>query len=89
MFKKLPGGGAPHSDRIWARGEPRGPRSLSFLQISDTCFVSAAPQNISLSFASHEDPAHYHFFTDLGHIFCVTAKQVMVASAILEVFAST
>ncbi len=28
VFKKLPGGGTLHSDRIWARGEPRGPISL-------------------------------------------------------------
>ncbi len=28
VFKKLPGGGALHSDRIGVRGEPRGPRSF-------------------------------------------------------------
>ncbi len=44
VFKKLPGGGTLHSDRIWAHGEPWGPHSRSFIEISGTDVVSATPQ---------------------------------------------
>ena len=36
VFKKLPGGGALHCDRVWARGDPRQPDSCPKVWFRDT-----------------------------------------------------